>query len=311
NMKILRELVVTIRVGNSDRTVPLGRLPIQYIDDDAMKTIRDTLLKQGYAMGTVKRKLETVSKALRMAATEYKENGVYLLSRRPQTPKLKFDNKRDRVLSYEEERLMFEAIETRRNKEPHRPWWRFARLCEVLIDTGFRKEEGLSLGAHSLIHQQSSYGPVILALIPANISKNGKERTVPLSQRIVQNIEDLNKQAVGGRWFPMKNAWYMWENIRDDMKAMGHPIDDVVIHTFRHTCLTRLCQTGIDLARLSRWAGHSNVKITADRYLHLIVHDLIQPHHVVDIGDSNPGHSVSWNYENHGADRAKLVTVTH
>lgn len=77
-------------------------------------------------------------------------------------------------------------------------------------------------------------------------------------------MSSLNSQAAEGRRFPMDStAWYMWDNIRRDVKAAGGDIDDVGLHTLRHICITRLALGEMRLQRLSMRAGHSDVSITA------------------------------------------------
>ena len=67
----------------------------------------------------------------------------------------------------------------------------------------------------------------------------------------------------------------MFDQIRGDVKlATGMSLADVTLHTLRHTTLTRLAQGGMDLLRLQTWAGHSDPKITAQRYTHLRPSDL-------------------------------------
>jgi integrase len=40
-----------------------------------------------------------------------------------------------------------------------------------------------------------------------------------------------------------------------------------VIHTLRHTCLTRLAQRGWSAPAISQWAGHKSLAVT-QRYVH-------------------------------------------
>jgi integrase len=42
----------------------------------------------------------------------------------------------------------------------------------------------------------------------------------------------------------------------------------VNIHILRHTCASRLLERGVDLYTVSKWLGHSSVKVT-ERYAHL------------------------------------------
>lgn len=100
-------------------------------------------------------------------------------------------------------------------------------------------------------------------------------------------IPELNSRAINGRWFSFSPglAQYRWRQLRNEM---GASFSTVTIHTFRHTCLTRLVQGGMDIVRLSKWAGHANIKITVERYGHLEAADLMEG---IDIIEANAG----WN----------------
>ena len=106
-------------------------------------------------------------------------------------------------------------------------------------------------------------------------TKNDKPRQVPVTERLLRLIPTLNARAKGGRWFP----WQPGSNtplrylgfIKQDVKRRGYSIDDVTLHTWRHTCATRLAQGGMDLIALRDWLGHGDIKITAGRYIHLMV----------------------------------------
>jgi integrase len=93
-------------------------------------------------------------------------------------------------------------------------------------------------------------------------------------------MNDLGLDPETGQWvfFPFREngAWYMWRNIREDLDKLGADIQDVTLHTLRHTCLTRLAQGGLDLLRLQIWAGHSDPKVTAERYIHLRPAQLVE-----------------------------------
>ena len=47
---------------------------------------------------------------------------------------------------------------------------------------------------------------------------------------------------------------------------------DTVVHTFRHTCCSRLVIAGVDLMRV-KWMGHKRIETTM-RYAHLGPQDL-------------------------------------
>jgi hypothetical protein len=68
----------------------------------------------------------------------------------------------------------------------------------------------------------------------------------------------------------------MFKQAREDVeRETGMDLTGVSIHTIRHTVLTRLARGGMGLAQLQMWAGHSDPKITAERYLHLMPNDLV------------------------------------
>lgn len=247
-----------------------------------------------FAEGSIKKLMTTLGGALTYATEqENPETGASWLAVRPKMPTVKVDNVQDRVISLAEERAIFECIEARRIKEPTRPWWAFGMLLTVLFDTGFRLGEALSLGQRSIrskrwrdkrTHevQEATY----LGL-ERYTTKNGKPREVPATRRVLAAMPALNAQSIAGRWFPWAKgstgAWYLWTNIRDDLAERGLDLSDVRLHTFRHTCATRLAENGMDLLGLRDWLGHSDIKVTAERYVHLMSSHLFQGAAILDL----------------------------
>lgn len=144
---------------------------------------------------------------------------------------------------------------------------------------------------------------------------------VPATPAVAALIPALNAQAETDkqgklRWFPTDGVWYMWSNIRDDVNKLGGNIDDVGLHTLRHTCITRLGLSGMELQRLSMWAGHSDVSITAKRYNHLNAEALLRGVAILsnpaNRGNSTPDTAPSaiQNLQDNGGKRANLGTGT-
>jgi integrase len=149
--------------------------------------------------------------------------------------------------------------------------------------------------------------------LPRYATKNDKPRLVPATQAVIDLIPTLNAQAVPDkatgqlRWFPLDaSAWYMWDNVRHDVKLLGGDIDDVGLHTLRHTCITRLAKGGMELQRLSMFAGHSSVMITASRYSHLQAQDLADAARILSI----PAKTAMGNFLSPGGNRAEAGTPT-
>jgi hypothetical protein len=71
-----------------------------------------------------------------------------------------------------------------------------------------------------------------------------------------------------------KQAWewcsHRWGVVT---KAAGWP--DVTLHILRHTCASRLVQRGVPIYTVTKWLGHSSVKVT-ERYAKLAPGNLSQ-----------------------------------
>lgn len=252
---------------------------VDEMDKARLKEIVRHLEERGYKPATIKRKMDMVGRALTHAVDE----GI--ISTRPKGVTIKVENLKSRVVSYEEEAAIFRALEARIEKEPQRQWARFKHLLAWLLDTGCRLGESLHLREAWIDRVQ---GDRLVVRIPAEVTKTNKDRSVPLSRRIEDSLPVLRLTAVKGRLFPMVNgtAWYMFATIKEDVAKEGLVnIDDVTLHTMRHTCITRLVKGRMPLIRVSKWAGHADVKITQQRYAHLDEGDLMEG---LDILDAPP-----------------------
>jgi len=263
NVKILNTYIGTELVGG--------------VNSKRLEALAAELFAAGYSAGTVDRKLNAVGAALGRATIEYDDQGRPWLQGRPRMPKITVDNFRDRVIFKDEEAAIFAAITQRAIQESTRDWHRFHCLIRFLLDTGCRLGEALRLTAKDVDRRDRGDGRVVLyAVFPRYTTKNKKPRQIPLTDAVAQNMDFLAWGAPGGRYFKISaaTAWNMWKAIRADVKAKGFDIDDVTLHTCRHTCLTRLAQSGkLRIEQIADWAGHSSVEITRQRYLHLLPRD--------------------------------------
>jgi integrase len=260
----------------------IGDVAIKDMTYQRLETLVDTLRGVGYAEATIDRKLSAVGAALTQATKELDEDGKPLLTGKPAMPVMSADNFRDRIVSKDEEVAVFKAIEARALREPMRDWRRFGHLCRFLLDTGCRLGEPLALKNARVEEQEVNGTARVSARWTSEETKSGKPKVIWLTKAVIETLPYLRMNAVSDQLFPFKaaTAWYMWDTIRSDLKAAGVPMDDVVLHTFRHTCLTRMAKSGKwKLDEISRWAGHATLQITQDRYLHLIPTDTA---HLVD-----------------------------
>ncbi len=265
NLRILRRVEIDTPQGRR-RFADMDPAELRF---SHMEALVQELFALGYAGGTVKRKVDMVGKSLTMAAK------WEIIPARPPMPTIKVAGPRERVLSAAEEKAIFECIEARRVAEPGRDWKRYGYLIRFLFDTACRLGEALACTADWF--EETERGWVLN--IPAAVTKTGKGRLIPLTTAVIDALPYLRENAGrGGRLFPMSagTAQYYWRaNITADMAERGFDISDAVLHSLRHTKLTRLAKMpGFGIQRVSKWAGHADIKITAKVYAKLDVEDL-------------------------------------
>jgi integrase/recombinase XerD len=110
--------------------------------------------------------------------------------------------------------------------------------------------------------------------------KGGKERVLPLSQRLLQELEDYWRAQRKGR--PGHDSPWLFIG-RDASLPMSKKMGQVIyyravrksgvrrkggIHVLRHSFATQLIESGVELTLVQRWLGHSSLLTTA-RYLHV------------------------------------------
>ncbi|MBO6638045.1 MAG: site-specific integrase [Roseitalea sp.] len=140
----------------------------------------------------------------------------------------------------------------------------YGGLCVFLIDTGARVGEALGLKHGDVHNGRATFW----------ITKSGRSRTVPLTDRAVSALADQARQP-GGPFHGVayQKFLYHWNAVKRDMGLK----DDAqfVPHMLRHTCASRLVQAGIDLRRVQAFLGHQTIQMTL-RYAHLATDDLDQ-----------------------------------
>lgn len=92
-------------------------------------------------------------------------------------------------------------------------------------------------------------------------------RTVPLTDEIAKPLADLMGNGIyvfgGDRPLEPRTMQYRFKRL---LKEAG--IDDRNFHILRHTFATNCVESGMDVKTLSMLLGHSDVKITLNRYVH-------------------------------------------
>ena len=197
---------------------------------------------------TINRHLACLSKVLKLAAEQGKSSGM------PHFHRQKEGQGRIRFITPEEEQKV---------EQTFRLWsdHKLADAVVVLVDTGMRKSELMGV-TQDCISQEGVYVA----------ERKGMSNTIiPLTQR-ARKILTTRAFKLSASDVPIFGDYYTrstWERMQTHLG-----LDDVGLHTLRHTCCSRLVQGGMPLVHVKEWMGHKNIQTTM-RYAHLAPTDLV------------------------------------
>jgi integrase len=98
------------------------------------------------------------------------------------------------------------------------------------------------------------------------LTKTGKPRTVPLSPRALEAVNNQRALGQNGPWTGLRCRTMVdfWKVV----KAALPGLDDTVMYTCRHTCASWQAQEGVPLYHIGQFLGHTN-PLTTQRYAKL------------------------------------------
>jgi integrase len=138
---------------------------------------------------------------------------------------------------------------------------RLRRIVEIVLDTGLRRGELLSLEWEHIDFKNR-----MLRIVR---SKNGDRRDIPMTQRVFANLKTIPRRVDtpfifankdGSHFKSLKTTW--GSAIR---KAK---IADFTFHDLRHTFASYLVMKGVDIRTVQTLMGHRSIVMTM-RYSHL------------------------------------------
>lgn len=223
----------------------LANARLDRIDEELIERFIQWRRERVNAVASVNRCLATLRRALRLAH-EWR-----MIDRVPRIRLLPGERQRDFVLSRDQEAAYLEAST-----------WPLRELATLMLDTGLRIGEALALRWGDIDLSGRGY-----IRIRAGKSRNAR-RDVALTTRARELLQalctsDEKQDLVFRRRWLVTSICHMHSDLRADL---GLP-KEFVVHSFRHTCLTRLGAAGVDAFTLMRIAGHSSVTIS-QRYVH-------------------------------------------
>lgn len=245
----------------------LRRRPISSISASDLENVFNAMMRT-HARATVRRHRETVSALFAFAVRRelIRDNIV------SKVKLAKGNGKSGRAISPFSESERDDLISAVRAVKPH-----YGDVVEILALTGIRWGELCSLQVSDLLLEP--YPAIMIrksesdGYDPAD-PKSGKPRRVPLDDRaseILTSIADgkplsarMFENARGGKLL----AAGLTRSVNWNAIAPGKRLYDL-----RHTAATLWLQSGIDIATVAAWLGHSNSAITHRVYLHYMKAD--------------------------------------
>jgi integrase len=236
------------------------------LSSDLVASYRDHRIAAGKSNNTVRIELAMLSNLFTVAIQEWglglTHNPVTNI-RKPSPGK-----GRDRRLSADEEKRLFEAVD--RHSNPMLGW-----IVKVAVETSMRQSEILNL--------RVSHVDLRSRVVRLADSKNNSARTVPLSAAATAALKSaidnplrpsetdlvfFGEPGRDGKRRPYQFA-KIWIGI---LKTLG--IDDLHFHDLRHEAVSRLVEGGLSDQEVASISGHKSMQMLR-RYTHLRAEDLV------------------------------------
>lgn len=221
----------------------LCRDRISYIPVDRLENqdVQDWIDRQTISAGSVLRELNLIQSVVKQCRRWRWTNLELTDLRKPRQPK-----HRERLITPQEIKLLL-AHSTLKNRNS-----KISTADQVLIafqlalETAMRKGEILGLTWDN-VYLDRHY-------VHLPITKNGKGRDVPLSNKAVKLLKQMNPSR--GKVFSVSDGTFN-QSFSDLRKKAG--VSGFVFHDTRHTAITRLASK-LSVLELARMVGHSDPK---------------------------------------------------
>jgi integrase len=224
----------------------LAMRPLDGITSEHVAGFAAHRLAGGLQISSVNSTLRVLRRCLGLAA----EWG--LLPAVPKVRLLKGEKSRDRVVSPAEEQLYLAAA-----PEP------LCSVVTVLLDTGLRIGEALALEWRHIHFANGRSGAIQIT----SGKSPAAQRMIPMTARCRSTLERLYLEPC------RPERGQVWQIASETLRRMHLDtlararVKHFVLHSVRHTFLTRLGASGCDAWTLAKIAGHSNIRVSA-HYVH-------------------------------------------
>ncbi|OKO90785.1 integrase [Bradyrhizobium sp. NAS80.1] len=188
-----------------------------------------------------------------------------------QVRKEKESKGRRRILTADEEQRLYAAAEASS--------WRMMRLfLRMCLTTGARKSEVLGLRwqdidlarsvgwLHDTKNDESRALPLV-SDVKAALADASKVRQLASSYVFYDPLHPEKPKNIASLWKAVRQRAGLWQDRED-------PLDQVVLHTTRHTTATRLIRAEKNIAKVRNVTGHKTLA-ALQKYVHLDTDDAV------------------------------------
>lgn len=243
-------------------------------DDCKLQTIDIEMIEE-YKAERTRKKVKPVSLNTELRHLKALFSWVVAREYLPKSPfkevkMLQVKEQKIRFLSEEEVKSLYEAI---KKKKDQRAW----DLVTFYLQTGARASEILEVGGFTWDSVKEDHIEII--------GKGSKRRAVPLNPTL---REILERRRTLRSPFP-----YTYSAVSQTLsRRLFHRanIPDANLHTLRKTAGALLIQAGVDIYRVSKFLGHSSVKVTEKHYVDLLKSDYQDMSDI--LGECTPSSSI-------------------
>jgi len=242
---------------------PFGLLPLDRLKPSHIDRLILELREKKLAPSTI-RQVYTI---LRLALADAKRDGLIARNVAEAVARPKVPKKEARFLTAEEVTRLLKAAEKSRYHD----------LLAFIAATGVRKSEALATEWAHINLKAGTYR------VPGTKSDASK-RTLHLSPAVVEMLKAHRKRQLqerlhaGNQWqqtgYVFTTEFGTRVDPRNALRVIGAAaksakLDDVCVHTLRHSAATAMLENGVNLKAVSTLLGHSEIGTTANLYGHV------------------------------------------
>ncbi|MBB3192851.1 tyrosine-type recombinase/integrase [Roseateles terrae] len=250
----------------------LGKLTVPMLTAQDVAKWRDARLKEGASVGTVRHDLNTLSKLLGHAVSEWGVEGLRNVVRDVKKPVTAKGRDR-RIAELELEYLLHASTYTPPDRPDEAPARGLSSLITLAVESSMRLGELIGLDwKHVDFKNRTAHLPK---------TKNGEARTVALSSKAAAALQALRNgkkvQTLDGKVFdwtrsdsvshPFRRcvkraiALYKADCVEGNMRPLAGFLADVRFHDLRHEATSRLFEKGLNPMEVASMTGHKSMQM--------------------------------------------------